>query len=152
MRNKMLKNSEKIIILTSVHQPLDNRIFYKQAQTLVNAGYQVGLIAQHDRDEIRDGVNIIALPQPKNRLERMFFTTMSLLRKALKQNAQVYHFHDPELIPVGLFLKLCGKKVVYDIHEDYKQKFLSTSWIKPFLRPWVSKIFSNLEKVSSKYF
>ena len=149
----MLKNIQnKILILTSVHPPFDTRIFYKQAQTLVKAGYQVGLIAQHDRDEIRDGVNIIAIPKPKNRLERMFFTTMSLLRKALKQNAQVYHFHDPELIPVGLFLKLCGKKVVYDIHEDYKQKFLSTSWIKPFLRPWVSKIFSNFEEISSNFF
>src|SRR3989304_3146112 len=149
----MLKNIQnKILILTSVHPPFDTRIFYKQAQTLVKAGYQVGLIAQHDRDEIKDGVNIIAIPQPKNRLERMFFTTMSLLKKALRQNAQVYHFHDPELIPVGLFLKLLGKTVVYDIHENYKQKFLSKSWIKPFLRPWVSKIFSNLEKISTSFF
>ncbi len=148
----MFKNSEKIIILTSVHQPLDNRIFYKQAQTLVNAGYQVGLIAQYDRNEIRDGVNIIALPKPKNRLERMFSTMVILLKKALRQNAQVYHFHDPELIPMGLILKIFRKKVVYDIHEDYKQKFLSKSWIKPFLRPWVSRIFSTLEKLSSKFF
>ncbi|EQB64155.1 MAG: group 1 glycosyl transferase [candidate division Zixibacteria bacterium RBG-1] len=149
----MLKNIQnKILILTSVHPPFDTRIFYKQAQTLVKAGYQVGLIAQHDRDEIKDGVNIIAIPKPKNRLERMLFTTMSLLRRALKQNAQVYHFHDPELIPAGLFLKLCGKKVVYDIHEDYKRQFLSKSWIKPFLRPWVSKMFSNFEEKSSRFF
>jgi hypothetical protein len=46
----------KICILTSVHPPFDTRIYYKQAKSLAKAGYDVTLIAQHDRDEVVDGI------------------------------------------------------------------------------------------------
>ena len=37
---------------------------------------------------------------------------------ALKTNSKIYHFHDPELIPYAILLRLFGKKVIYDVHED----------------------------------
>ena len=51
----------KICHLTSVHSPFDVRIFHKQARSLVRAEYDVTLIAQHDKEEIVDGVRIINL-------------------------------------------------------------------------------------------
>jgi len=42
---------------------------------------------------------------------------------ALKQRAEIYHFHDPEFLPWALLLKfLTRKSVVYDVHEDYPEK------------------------------
>lgn len=66
---------KKICILTSVHPAFDVRIFYKEARTLARAGYDVTLIAQHDKNEIVDGVKVIALPKAKNRFFRVFFLT-----------------------------------------------------------------------------
>jgi glycosyltransferase involved in cell wall biosynthesis len=48
-------------------------------------------------------------------------TAWILFRMALKEKADVYHFHDPELIPLCLVLKLLGKKVIYDAHEYYSE-------------------------------
>jgi len=65
----------KVCHITTVHPPFDTRIFHKEAKTLVNAGYAVSLVVQHDKNETVDGIKIIALPRPKNRFERMFFLT-----------------------------------------------------------------------------
>lgn len=51
---KSMKNSSKkikVCILTSVHQVFDDRIFHKEAKTLVKAEYDVTLIAQHNKNE-----------------------------------------------------------------------------------------------------
>lgn len=70
MQQLINNKTPKVCILTSVHSAFDTRIFHKEAKTLVKAGYDVTLIAQHDKDEVIDGVKIIALPKPRNRLVR----------------------------------------------------------------------------------
>lgn len=72
------------------------------------------LIAQHSKEETVDGIRIVPLPTPKNRFERMTKVVWKLFRLALKEKAQIYHFHDPELIPAGLFLKILGKQVIWN--------------------------------------
>ena len=110
--------NKKVCILTSVHTPFDTRIFHKQAKSLLKAGYDVTLIAQHDRDELVGGIRIIALPKPKNRLRRML-GTWRVCKLAFKQKAEIYHLHDPELLQIGLLSKILGKKVIYDVYEEY---------------------------------
>ena len=72
-----------VCILTSVHHPFDTRIFHKEAKSLVKAGYDVSLIAQHDKEEIVDGIRIVPLPKPKNRIVRMTRTVWQVYREAL---------------------------------------------------------------------
>ena len=140
----------RVCILTSVHPPFDTRIFHKQAKTLVKAGYDVTLIAQHDKNEVVDGVKIIALPKPRNRFWRML-GAWRVFKLAFKQKADVYHFHDPELLPMGLLLKLLTKgKVIYDVHEDYPKAILSKYWLSSIIRKPVSSIFNLVEKTISQ--
>ena len=144
---------KKICFLTSVHPAFDARIFYKEAKTLAKAGYSVTLIAQHSKDEIVDGVRIIALPKPRNRLFRIFGTTWRMFRLALKQTADVYHFHDPELIPVGIVLRLLGKKVIYDVHEDVPQQILCKEWIgSTWIKKCVASIVHIIEQIGVAVF
>lgn len=143
----------KVCILTTVHPAFDVRIFYKEAKTLVQAGYNVALIAQHNKDEIVDGVNIIALPKAKNRFMRIFGLSWRVFYLALRQLADVYHFHDPELIIMGIILKLFGKKVIYDMHELVYFQIKDKYWLKfriiKKLMQWIYLLF---EMLSIKYF
>ncbi len=108
----------RVVVLTTVHRPFDVRIFHKQAKGLAQAGYDVALIAVTDQAAVVDGVRLIPLPQPRNRIDRATRVAAIALRLALREDADIYHLHDPELIWVGLALKLRGKQVIYDVHEE----------------------------------
>lgn len=142
----------KVCILTSVHIPFDGRIFHREARSLARAGYEVVLIARHDRDEVVDDVRIVPLPEPKGRLQRMTTLLWRLLRLALEEKADVYHFHDPELITVGLLLKLHGKKVIWDVHEHYPNSILDKFWIPRGLRRLASMSFDLFERAVVRFF
>lgn len=137
----------KVCHITTVHSSLDTRIFYKECKTLARAGYEVFLIAQHDKEELVDGVRIIGLPRPKNRIVRILGINYKAFWLALREKANVYHFHDPELLLVGALLKLfTHAKVIYDVHEDVPQQILSKHWIPTLLRKPLSIIFNFFEK------
>ena len=138
----------KVVHLTTVHPPFDTRIFYKEAKTLAQAGYEVVLIAQHDKDEAVEGVKVIALPKPRNRLTRIFGLTWRAFRLALRQRADVYHFHDPELLPFGVLLKwLTRAKIVYDVHENVRQQILTKEWLPAWSRKLVSASYVLVERI-----
>jgi glycosyltransferase involved in cell wall biosynthesis len=141
----------KACILTTVHPPFATRIFHKEAKTLVKAGYDVTLIVQHDRDEVVDGVRIMALARPPNRFARIFSLTWRAFWLALRQHADIYHFHDPELLPWGWLLqKITHKPVIYDVHEYYSENILTKQWIPALLRRPISKIVDRGEKMIAK--
>ncbi|WP_246944208.1 glycosyltransferase family 4 protein [Bacillus pinisoli] len=142
----------KVCILTSVHSIDDTRIFYKEALSLKKHGHDVYFIVQHEKDTVIDGVNIIHIKTPSHRRDRFFKTIFEVYQRAIEVQADIYHFHDPELILVGLLLKSKGKKVIYDVHEDVPRQILSKYWIKPALRTIISKGFEAFENISVRYF
>jgi glycosyltransferase involved in cell wall biosynthesis len=142
----------KVCHLTTVHSAFDDRIFHKECKSLLSANYNVFIIGRSQKDCTKEGIKVFSLPSPRNRLDRFLRLGLLLYKKAIKINADIYHFHDPELIFVGLILKLKGKKVIYDVHENYSQKILDKEWIPRLLRPFLSKIFSFIEKSLSKIF
>jgi len=144
----------KIVHLTSVHHPFDRRIFYKEATSLVGAGFEVHLIApsKETLPAVVDGVYVHTLKKPKNKFERVLGTGFQVIRKAFGIPADIYHFHDPELIPWCLLLKAAGKRVVMDVHEDYPAQVYGMDWIPKQLRRVVSFAVSILEKVGAVVF
>lgn len=143
---------KKVCHVSSVHLKMDPRIYYKECKTLSDYGYDVTLVIQNDKDEIIDGVKIIGIDIPKNRIERMIRTTRQVYQRASECNADIYHFHDPELIPIGLKLKSKGKKVIYDVHEDLPRQILSKQWILAPFRKTISWIIEKIENYAAKQF
>jgi glycosyltransferase involved in cell wall biosynthesis len=72
-------------------------------------------------------------------------------RAAIAEDAVVYHFHDPELIPIALLLKLHGKRVIYDVHEDMPQLLLTKPWIPRPFRWLIASIAGTIEVVSAAF-
>ncbi len=125
----------KVVHLTSVHRPFDTRIFMKECRSLAKAGYQVSLVAQADIGGQYGGVTLVPISPCPSRPIRMTRGVRNVLQQALALKADLYHFHDPELMPVGILLKyLTGAKVVYDAHENYPDKVAGKAWIPTFLR------------------
>jgi glycosyltransferase involved in cell wall biosynthesis len=135
---------KRCCVITTVHPPFDVRVFHRQAKSLVKAGYNVVLIAPHDRCETVDGIEVVPLPRSHNRVLRI----VAALRLALKQKADIYHFHDPELLPIGWLLKKwTGKPVIYDVHEHHPNAIMDKPWIPKKLRPILKKCFELIEPV-----
>ncbi len=131
---------QKVAHLTSVHTPSDPRIVYKECATLAQAGYDVVLVAPGEVSNLPANVRLRSVPLPKNRFERMTRTMWSVYRAALDERADVYHFHDPELMIVGLALQASGARVVFDVHEDIPADIADKAWIPAFLRQPISYI------------
>lgn len=143
---------KKTCVLTSAHPPFDARIFHKECKSLVAAGYEVVLIAPHHESLVKDGVRVIGTGHHKGRLARATLGVTSTLMAALRENADIYHFHDPELIPVGIFLRLLGHKVIYDIHENLPKTLSYKHYLPTWLRKSLVKIVAILEQLASRSF
>jgi glycosyltransferase involved in cell wall biosynthesis len=125
----------KIAHLTSVHTRNDTRIFIKQCRSLADHRYETILVVADDQgDDFKENVRIVDVGRLPGRLNRIFKTTLRVLKKAIELDAVIYHFHDPELVPAGLMLKLRGKKVVFDMHEDLPAQILDKTWIPHIFR------------------
>ena len=123
------------IHLTSTHRPFDTRVFQKECRSLSAAGYQVTLVVPHTEDLEIEGIRIKAVPLPANGRERLLKTTKHVYRSALEENPKaIYHFHDSELLPFMFLLKLKGRRVIYDAHEDSPRQMLYQHWIPKWLR------------------
>lgn len=139
----------KVAILSSVHLAMDNRVFYREARTLAQAGYDVTLIAIHDRNEEIDGVHVRALPRvPRSRRPLLW---RRLAQMALETEAGIYHIHDPELLLITPYLRRkSGRPTIYDIHEANADFIAVKDYLPGLIRMPLSVLFRRLEPVLAR--
>ena len=150
----MMSKSISISHLTSVHSRDDVRIFIKMCSSLATKHYKVTLVVADGKgDETKGSINIVDVGTSNGgRFARMTKTTQKIFEKAKELDSHIYHFHDPELMPLGLKLKKLGKKVVFDSHEDVEKDILSKEWIPLFIRKFISIAYGIYEKYACKKF
>lgn len=141
-----------VIHAATTHAATDTRIFEKECRAFVEAGYAVTLVLPHPRDEVREGVQICAVPVPRTGRERLRHTGRAVYDRIRGMTRTVVHFHDSELLPHMLMLRLAGWPVVYDAHEDTPRQVMHQHWIPRPLRRPVSWGMRGLEWAGGKGF
>ena len=143
---------KKVVHMTTVHYPYDTRIYHKECSSLQKAGYDVSLIASMSESEIvKDTpIKMVPIKKRKNRFLRMTLSTFQAYRKAKKMQADCYHIHDPELLPVAWLLKNKQNAVVYDIHEDYVTSIYQKEYLAKPVKRMVGWIYGLVEKSLSR--
>ena len=140
----------KVCHMTSAHTQEDIRIFHKECVSLAQAGYETYLVSSGTKYE-KNGVHMIGIGEPEqSRRKRMTQYTRKVYKAAKEVDADVYHFHDPELLPYGLKLKKNGKKVIFDSHEDVSAQIKDKTWIPKPIRKMVSGIYRAYETYTVK--
>ncbi|HDH99687.1 MAG: glycosyltransferase WbuB [Candidatus Latescibacterota bacterium] len=114
----------KVCMLTSSHPPLDDRVFYREAKSLVGMGYDVAVIAPSDGEVKhafwRGGVQVVPVRPLRRGWVHRLGIIWDLFRKGFASRAHVYHCHEPESLWIGALLKvLRGVRVIYDVHEHW---------------------------------
>jgi hypothetical protein len=120
----------RITHLTVLNPYTHSRIFWKEALTLREAGHSVSIIGRKLHDPIgedeakRVGIRLIGLPSVRRFSWRRIALPWRIYRLARNEYAEVYHIHTPELLLIGLWLRVrTGAKIVYDVHEDYRANY-----------------------------
>jgi glycosyltransferase involved in cell wall biosynthesis len=144
----------RVAHLTRVHRiATDSRILPRECRALADNGYHVILVAPGETNRVQDGVVVVPIKAPTSRVERMLKTTVAVYRAALRSDADILHFHDPELIPLGLLLRRRGRrKVVYDVHEDMPTLMSTKEWIPERLRRPVARLTGFVERLAARRF
>lgn len=134
--------------VTSAHTRYDVRIFEKECISLANNGYIVYLIVNDDKEnEIKNGVEIRSTGfKPSGRRERMFSSMKYILAEIEKIDADIYHFHDPELLQLVGKLSDDKRKIVFDAHEDTEVQIMDKQWIPYCFRRLISKAYAGYTK------
>jgi glycosyltransferase involved in cell wall biosynthesis len=114
--------------VSTAHFWSDSRIFERMCAPLAAAGYRVTLVAPIDAPRTERGVEVV--PTGLSGKAERFFGVPGLLRRLAALDADIYHFHDPELLPwMALFRALRrGRRVVYDVHEYYADSVIDSNY------------------------
>lgn len=136
--------------MTSAHGWADGRIFQKECRSLANAGYDVIELTNEEKDAVEDGVYVRGLGTCRNRLHRMTTKMFVMAVHAFWLSADIYHFHDPDLLLPGLLLRAFNKRVIYDIHEDMPRTVLYKYYIPVRLRVPLMRLTELIENTAAR--
>lgn len=141
----------KVCIVAPVHRFDDTRVFKKEALSLNKWGYEVVQYSRtpQSQEKLVDGV-LIKPVRYNSRYER-FIKLIPLFFQLLKEKADIYHLHNPDTIPYVLLLKILGKKVVYDTHEDFSKKIRLRGWIPRSIRMVTAFMVDKAEIIASHF-
>jgi glycosyltransferase involved in cell wall biosynthesis len=145
------RKTYRVVHLTSAHSEWDVRIFHKECRSLARAGYEVIALGNHLCNDTIDGVRLRGLGLSSGRIQRMTVKLFGICQEAFRTAGDLYHLHDPELLIVGLFLRVAGKRVVYDIHEDLPRTVPYKAYVSKSIRKPLMWIVERAENAAARH-
>jgi len=142
-----------LVHVTTVHSAEDNRIFRKIVLGLRNRGYKLHYIAGSSSNiDVSKYSDINFIKLKSGGVSRRVCNMFIVLLEVLKLKRGIVHFHDPELIPVCILMRVFGWEVVYDVHEDNKLGMKQKSYIPKYLRKLLSVFVVLMEAAAKRLF
>jgi len=126
----------RLLVMTSGHDVSDPRIYIKQARSLRRLGARVAIAGAVYKTAPTDVV-ILPVSKPGSRVIRFSFQPWKCLWRARREQCDIIHVHDAEMLMVLPIAKLRwpGAKFVYDVHEDFANLMLIRGWLPNWIRP-----------------
>ncbi|MFS0703561.1 glycosyltransferase family 4 protein [Cellulomonas sp. 179-A 9B4 NHS] len=123
-----------MVHVSSAHPWIDNRIHYRECESLAAAGFDVTLVAvASDVDSYRGSTRVMQIPR-RSRARRLLLGAPQAVLRAVRTRSDVVHLHDPELIWAIPLFRALGRKVVYDAHEDLPQQVRTKAYLTGWRR------------------
>jgi glycosyltransferase involved in cell wall biosynthesis len=146
----------RVLVVTTVHTPLDARIHHRQIRALRSHGAEVTYAAPWsatgtDEGAVAEGVRTIDLPRSVGRRR---LASLRAARRVLRTEGprhDVVLLHDPELLVAvggGLLRRL--PPVVFDVHEDTATSLIDRPWVPAPLRPLAAAAATRAERWSEE--
>jgi glycosyltransferase involved in cell wall biosynthesis len=141
----------RVCHLSPVESRRDERAFSRESLPAIAFGVRPSILGPHSEAGKLQGVEFVPLPKSRRRLTRILFATR-IVPRALDQRADIYHVHNPELLPAALILKLFfGKKVVYDTREDFPAMMQTKVYLPPRWRKLASWFVAAMERLAALF-
>ena len=139
--------------LTSRHAVTDNRILHGMARTADTCGYRSLILGPAAEDSAYGAIELKACPVLKaGRRPPHGWLLARLFAGALRSGARTFQIHDPDFLPVALLLKLCGRRIIYDVHDDYQASFQDRFRNRKWMRGWFPALWWAFEKSAARAF
>jgi glycosyltransferase involved in cell wall biosynthesis len=143
-----VRKKTSIVMLANGHPPFDTRIFLKEAISLSRAGFDVSIIVPNKSDDERDGIKIIAVPLVTKGWHKLIVTPWRIFIKSCKHSKDaIFHIHDSDILIVGVLLRIMGRRVIYDAHEDTPLQISYQHWLPTAVKIPYRWFYYILEKI-----
>lgn len=139
----------KILVVSSVHLPDDARIV-RQLQSLVEGGHSCALLAPWADSRRTYAFEKRFFPREPGFRGRLT-AYVRFLKTALLEPWDVIHYHDFDLCPCAMLVRLItGRSVVYDVHENYAEEVMVRAYIPNEIRRWLKWCVIGIEWLTTK--
>ncbi len=144
----------KIVVLTTCHNPNDDRIYYKEMLSLLTKYPEIILLApgsSNERYGLSPDVKFHPLRRRRGALGRLL-TVFEAASEVIRMKPDVCHFHDLDFVIMVPVIRMVHRtKMVYDVHEVYPESMLISPNIPRLLRPLTAWIVGSIEKFCAHY-
>lgn len=131
-------NGQHLVVLSNAHPIHDCRIHFRQALFAANSGLRVSIFAIEDGGRC-ESIDAHGFPPAPSRFRR-FLLGWRLALLAAHERADLYHFHDPEmLLPMTALRFITRRPVIYDCHENVVDSIRHKPYIPRLLRSLLAK-------------
>lgn len=146
----MADDKKKICVVSPIHPADDIRIFNKEIKSYIHAGFEVKLFARPVQlNQDMTMLDFHPLPIFKSRLVRFLYLVV-LTYRLLLIRGHIFHFHNPDCIPLALLLKCLGRTVIYETHENFYFRVKMRKWIPKYLRNVIALTINAAEHLVCK--